>query len=61
MALEEYEAGKAFPGVVGRTTDESSTAWPRPLRAAAGMPNVLLSCWMTPRGLGGHTFVTPAG
>jgi arylsulfatase A-like enzyme len=41
MALQEYEAGQAFPGVIGRTTDESSPAWPRPLRAAAGAPNVL--------------------
>ena len=41
MALQEYEAGEAFPGVIGRTTDESSPAWPRPLRAAAGAPNVL--------------------
>ena len=42
MALKEYEAGKAFPGVIGRTTDESSPAWPQPLRAAPGAPNVLL-------------------
>jgi arylsulfatase len=41
MALEEYEPGAAFPGVIGRTTDESSPAWPRPLRAKAGSPNVL--------------------
>ena len=41
MALTEYEPGAAFPGVIGRTTDESSPAWPRPLRAAAGSPNVL--------------------
>jgi arylsulfatase len=41
MALKEYAAGTAFPGVVGRTTEESSPAWPRPLRAAAGAPNVL--------------------
>ena len=41
MPLEEYEPGTAFPGVIGRTTDESSPAWPRPLRAAAGSPNVL--------------------
>ena len=41
MALKEYVAGTAFPGVVGRTTEESSPAWPRPLRAAAGAPNVL--------------------
>ncbi len=41
MPLEEYEPGAAFPGVIGRTTDESSPAWPRPLRAAPGSPNVL--------------------
>ena len=41
MPLNEYEPGTAFPGVIGRTTDESSPAWPRPLRAAAGSPNVL--------------------
>jgi arylsulfatase len=42
MALSEYPPGTAFPGVIGRTTDESSPAWPRPLRAAAGSPNVLV-------------------
>ncbi len=41
MALTEYEAGEAFPGVIGRTTDESSPAWPRPVRARPGAPNVL--------------------
>ena len=41
MALEEYDPGSAFPGVIGRTTDESSPAWPRPLRAKPGSPNVL--------------------
>jgi arylsulfatase len=41
MALTEYEPGTAFPGVIGRTTEESTPAWPRPLRAAAGAPNVL--------------------
>ncbi len=41
MAIKEYEPGTAFPGVIGRTTDESSPAWPRPLRAKAGSPNVL--------------------
>ena len=41
MALQEYEPGTAFPGVIGRTTDESSPAWPRPLRAERGSPNVL--------------------
>ena len=42
MGLTEYEQGTAFPGVIGRTTDESSPAWPRPLRAKPGTPNVLL-------------------
>ena len=37
----EYRPGQRFPGVVGRTTDESSPAWPQPVRAAAGAPNVL--------------------
>ena len=37
MALSEYQPGAAFPGVIGRTTDESSPAWPRPLRADAGV------------------------
>jgi hypothetical protein len=32
MPLEEHEPGQAFPGVIGRTTDESSPAWPRPVR-----------------------------
>ena len=41
MSLVEYEPGAAFPGVIGRTTEESSPAWPRPRRAEAGSPNVL--------------------
>jgi arylsulfatase len=39
--LVEYPPGAAFPGVVGRTFDASSPAWPEPLRARAGAPNVL--------------------
>ena len=39
--LEEYRPGTAFPGVVGRTFDQSSAAWPEPLRAREGMANVL--------------------
>jgi arylsulfatase len=42
MPLHEYEPGTAFPGVIGRTAEESSPAWPRPLRADAGSPNVLV-------------------
>jgi arylsulfatase A-like enzyme len=41
MALTEYEPGSTFPGLIGRTAEESSPAWPRPLRAAPGAPNVL--------------------
>jgi arylsulfatase A-like enzyme len=41
MGITEYPAGTAFPGVIGRTTDESSPAWPRPVRAKPGSPNVL--------------------
>jgi arylsulfatase A-like enzyme len=41
MSLREYEPGAPFPGEIGRTADESSPAWPRPLRAPAGAPNVL--------------------
>ena len=41
MALEEYRPGTAFPGVIGRTFDQSSAAWPEPLRAREGMANVL--------------------
>jgi arylsulfatase A-like enzyme len=39
--LVEYPSGGAFPGVVGRTFDQSSPAWPEPMRAAKGVPNVL--------------------
>jgi arylsulfatase A-like enzyme len=41
MALKEYKPGTAFNGVVGRTFDVSSPAWPQPLRAKEGAPNVL--------------------
>ena len=41
MAIKEYEPGTAFSGVMGRTVGESSPAWPRPLRAKSGSPNVL--------------------
>ena len=41
MTLKEYKPGTAFNGVVGRTFDQSSPAWPEPLRAREGSPNVL--------------------
>jgi arylsulfatase len=39
--IKEYESGKAFPAVIGRTIRESSPAWPRPLRAKPGASNVI--------------------
>jgi arylsulfatase A-like enzyme len=41
MALQEYKPGTKFPGVIGRTVEQSSPAWPSPLRAKDGAPNVL--------------------
>jgi arylsulfatase A-like enzyme len=41
MPLVEYRPGTAFPGVIGRTFDQSTQAWPQPLRAEEGAPNVL--------------------
>ncbi len=41
MPIVEYESGAAFPGVIGRTAEESSPAWPAPVRANEGAPNVL--------------------
>jgi len=42
MSIVEYVKGEPFPGVVGRTADESSPAWPAPARAKEGAPNVLM-------------------
>ena len=41
MPLKEYKPGTTFPGVIGRTEDQSKPAWPEPLRAKEGAPNVL--------------------
>ena len=41
MGMNEYKSGTAFTGVIGRTYDVSSPAWPQPLRAKTGAPNVL--------------------
>ena len=35
--LTEYRPGTTFPGVISRTTDKSTPAWPAPLRAKEGM------------------------
>lgn len=37
-----YEPGTPFPGVVGRTVDQSKPAWPATPRPPAGAPNVVL-------------------
>jgi arylsulfatase A-like enzyme len=41
MSIIEYEQGTHFPGKIGRTTADSSPAWPQPIRAKEGAPNVL--------------------
>src|SRR5260370_10328630 len=41
MALKEYKPGTTFPGVIGLTIDQSSPAWPEPMRDREGTPNVL--------------------
>ena len=41
MPSNEYPSGALFPGVIGRTADESTPAWPPPVRAREGSPNVL--------------------
>lgn len=41
MSIVEYKPGTAFPGVIGRTLQESSPAWPAPVRARQNAPNVL--------------------
>jgi arylsulfatase A-like enzyme len=37
-----YPDGGTFPGTIGRTTEESSPAWPTPPRAREGAPNVVV-------------------
>ena len=41
MAPTEYEQGHPFPGVIGRTVQESGPAWPAPRGLPDGAPNVL--------------------
>src|SRR3954447_16694916 len=41
MPITEYEPGTPFPGVIGRTAEESTPAWPAPIRAKEGAANVL--------------------
>ena len=42
MTLKEYAPGSPFSGTIGRTVEQSSPAWPKPVRAKPGLPNVLL-------------------
>jgi arylsulfatase A-like enzyme len=42
MALKTYKDGTPFTGVIGRTAEESSPAWPEPPRPPEGAPNVLI-------------------
>jgi arylsulfatase A-like enzyme len=41
MPVVEYQPGHPFPGVIGRTADESEPAWLAPTRAPKGTPNVV--------------------
>jgi arylsulfatase len=41
----EYAADQPFPGVIGRTLDRSSPAWPAPNRAREWAPNVVVVLW----------------
>src|SRR5580692_6730805 len=41
MTLKQYPEGSRFTGVVGRTADESSPAWPTVPRAPEDSPNVV--------------------
>jgi hypothetical protein len=39
MALKEHQPGCPFPGVIGRSVDESAPAWPLPAGAPAPSAN----------------------
>jgi arylsulfatase A-like enzyme len=41
VSLKEYRPGTTFTGVIERTPERSQPAWPAPLRAREGGPNVL--------------------
>ncbi len=40
--LKTYPEGSAFTGKIGRTASTSQAAWPQPVRARPGAPNVLV-------------------
>lgn len=39
--IHRVRARQRVSGRIGRTTEESTPAWPRPVRATPGAPNVL--------------------
>ena len=41
MAISTYPQGTPFTGVIGRTTDQSTPAWPAPPALPEGAPNVV--------------------
>ncbi|MGQ9427233.1 arylsulfatase [Gilvimarinus sp. F26214L] len=41
MDVKEYHPGEPFPGIIGRTPEQSEPAWPALRRAREGAPNVL--------------------
>jgi arylsulfatase A-like enzyme len=43
--IVEYKPGTPFPGIIGNTLEESSPAWPEPVRAQEGAPNVIFFVW----------------
>ena len=45
MAIKTYKDGTPFTGVIGRTTEESSPAWPEPPRLRKAHPTCSSSCW----------------
>ena len=48
MSIVEYPPGARFPGVIGRTTDESTPAWPAAPRPARARRTCSSSCSTTP-------------
>jgi arylsulfatase len=44
MALQEYKHGTTFPGVIGRTIDQSSPAWPKQSAPKKALPMYSLLC-----------------
>ncbi len=41
MMTAQAQAQQPFPGKIGRTLADSTEAWPAPVRAPAGAPNIV--------------------